>query len=161
MGQGTSEHHLIEQPVQHDKTIEQKQFQQSHIPMGQGALMEMQQQMHQPNLQTQLVEQIRERARLLECHVQQQNTQQEQEQWQQTVMRQRTSEDQLLEQPVQQDEIIEQELQQHPQIPVGQGALLDFFEPASQRLPPPGPQETTDDYYEDEESRSYQSKEDA
>ena len=62
MGQGTSGDHLLEQFVQHDETIEQKQFQQSHIPIGQGALMEMQQQMQQLNLQTQLVEQIRERA---------------------------------------------------------------------------------------------------
>ena len=69
MGQGTSGDHLLEQPVQHDETIEQKQLQQSHIPMGQGVLIEMQQQMHEPNLQTQLMEQIREQAHLLEHHV--------------------------------------------------------------------------------------------
>ena len=76
-------------------------------------------------------------------------------------MIQRTSRDQLLEQPVQQDDNIEQKRQQRPQIPLGQGALLDFFEPSSQRLPPPGLQETTYDYYADEESRSCQRKEDA
>ena len=123
--------------------------------------MEMQQQIQQPNREMQLMEQIRERAHLLEHHVQQQNTQQEQQQRQQTVMRQRTSRDQLLKHPVQQDENIEQKWQQRPQIPMGQGVLLDFFEPSSQRLPPPGPQETTDDFYEDEESRSCQSKEEA
>jgi hypothetical protein len=76
-------------------------------------------------------------------------------------MGQRTSGDQLLEQPLQQDETLKQKRQQCPQIPMRQGALLDFFEPSSQRLPPPGPQETTDDYYEDEEARSCQSKEEA
>ncbi len=80
MGQGTSGDHLLEQLVQHDETIEQKQFQQSHIPMGQGALMEMQQQMQQPNLQMQLMKQMRERACLLDHQVQQQITQQEQQQ---------------------------------------------------------------------------------
>jgi hypothetical protein len=50
MGQGTSGDHLLEQPVQQDETMEHKWRQQSQIPMGQGALMEMWQQMHQPNL---------------------------------------------------------------------------------------------------------------
>jgi hypothetical protein len=34
MGQGTSRDHLLEEPVQKDGTIEQKQQQQSQIPMG-------------------------------------------------------------------------------------------------------------------------------
>ena len=118
MRKGTSGDHLLEQPVQQDETMEQKQRQQSQIPMGQGALMEMLQQMHQPNLQTQLVEQTREHARLLEHQVRQQNTQQEQQQRQQRVMGQMTSGDQLLEQPVQQDETIEHKGQQRPQIPM-------------------------------------------
>ncbi len=60
MGQGTSwdQVHLFEQPVQQDETIAQKQQQQSQITMGQGALMELQQQIQQPNLQMQLMEQI-------------------------------------------------------------------------------------------------------
>jgi hypothetical protein len=46
-------------------------------------------------------------------------------------MGQMTSKDQLPEQPVQQDETIEHKRQQRPQIPMGQGALLDFSEPSS------------------------------
>ena len=41
---------------------------------------------------------------------------------------------------------------------MGQVALLDFFEPSSQRLPPSLQQTTVDDY-EDDESRPFQSKE--
>ena len=41
---------------------------------------------------------------------------------------------------------------------MGNGALLNFFEPSSQRLPP-GPQQIADDDYEDSESRSSQLKE--
>ena len=41
--------------------------------------------------------------------------------------------DHLLEQSVQLDEHMEQ--QQQSQIPMGQVALLDFFEPSSRRLP--------------------------
>jgi hypothetical protein len=61
-------------------------------------------------------------------------------------MGQRTSRDQLLEleQPALQDETIKQKQQQCPQIPIGNGVLLDFFEPSSQRLPP-CLQQTTDD----------------
>jgi hypothetical protein len=40
---------------------------------------------------------------------------------------------------------------------MGQVALLDFFEPSSQRLPP-SPEQTTVDDYEDDESMSIQSK---
>ena len=45
MRKGTSRDHLLEQLVQQDETMEQKRWQRSQIPMGQGALMEMQQQM--------------------------------------------------------------------------------------------------------------------
>ena len=62
----------------------------------------------------------------------------------------------LLEQLVQLDKHIEQ--QQRSQIPIRQVALLDFFEPSSQRLPP-SPEQTTGDDYEDDESMSIQSKE--
>jgi hypothetical protein len=57
MGQGTSadQVHIFVQPVQQDETIAQKEQQQSQIPMGQGALMELQQHIQQPNLQTQLM----------------------------------------------------------------------------------------------------------
>ena len=60
MGQETSgdQVHLFEQPVQQDETIAQKQQQRSQIPMGQGVLMELQQQIQQPNLQMQLMEQM-------------------------------------------------------------------------------------------------------
>ena len=82
MGQGTSgdQVHLFEQLVQQDETIAQKQQQQqqSQILMGQGALMELQQQIQQPNLQTQLMEQMRERVCLIELQVQKEKTQQEQ-----------------------------------------------------------------------------------
>ena len=71
-------------------------------------------------------------------------------------MGQETSRDHLLGQPVKLDEHMEQ--QQQSQIPMGQVALLDFFEPSSQRLPPSLEQITVDDY-EDDESRSIQSKE--
>ena len=72
-------------------------------------------------------------------------------------MGQWTSGDHLLEQPVQLDEHIEQQ-QQRSQIPMGQVALLNFFEPSSQRLPPSLELTTVDDY-EDDESRLIQSKE--
>ena len=45
---------------------------------------------------------------------------------------------------------IEQKQQQPSQIPMGQVALLNFFEPSSQRLPPSLEQTTVDDYKEDE-----------
>ena len=82
--------------------------------MGQGALMEPQQHIQQPNLQTQLMEQMREQDSLLEPQVRKEKTQQEQQQQQQTVMGQGTSGDQvhLFEQPVQQDETIAQKQQQ-------------------------------------------------
>ena len=70
-------------------------------------------------------------------------------------MGQGTSGDHLLDQPVQLDEHIEQ--QEQSQIPMGQVALLNFFEPSSQRLPP-SPEQTTVDDYEDDESMSIQSK---
>jgi hypothetical protein len=69
-----------------------------------------------------------------------------------------TSRDHLLEQPVQLNEHIEQKQQQRSQIPMGQVALLDFFEPSSQRLPP-SPKQTTVDDYEDDESTLIQNKE--
>ena len=72
MGQGTSMDHFLEQPVQQDETIVQKQQQRSQIPMGQGVLMEIQQQIQQPNLQTQLMEQMREWVCILEPQVQEQ-----------------------------------------------------------------------------------------
>ena len=74
------------------------------------------------------------------------------------MMGQATSVDDVLEQSVQQDVSMEQKQQQCPQIPMGQGALLNFFEPSSQRLPP-CTQVTTDDDYEDVESRSSQLEE--
>jgi hypothetical protein len=40
MGQGTSRDHLLEQPVQKDETIGQKQQQRSQIPMGQVPLLD-------------------------------------------------------------------------------------------------------------------------
>jgi hypothetical protein len=43
-------------------------------------LMEIQQQIQQPNLQTQLMEQMWERVRLLETQVQKEKTQQEEQQ---------------------------------------------------------------------------------
>ena len=125
--------------------------------MGQGALMELQQQIQQPNLQTQLMEQMSDRVCLLEPQVRKEKTQQEQQQSQQRVMGQWTNGDHLLEKLVQQDETIVQK-QQQSQIPMGQVALLDFFELPSQRLPPSLEQTTVDDY-EDDESRSIQSKE--
>ncbi len=121
-------------------------------------LTETQRQMHQRNLQLQMMEQMSDRHRLLERQVQQQNAHQERQQGQQTVKGHGTSGDQLLEQPVQRDIIREQKQHQHPGIPMGQGALLDFFEPSSQRLPP-CTQVTTDDDYDDEESRSSQLEE--
>ncbi len=68
------------------------------------------------------------------------------------MMGQGTSRDQLLEQLAQKDVTIEKQ-QQHLQIPMGQGALLNFFELSSPRLPP-GSQVTTDDDYDNEESKS-------
>jgi hypothetical protein len=121
-------------------------------------LTEIQQQIQQPNLQTQLMKQMRKRVRLLEPQVQKEKTQQEEQQRQQKVMGQETSGDHLLEQPVQLDEHMEQQQQQRSQIPMGQVALLDFFEPSSGRLPPSPKQTTVDDYKEDE-STSIQSKE--
>ena len=114
--------------------------------------------MPQRNQQLLLMEQMSDRVRLLERQVQQQNAQQERQQGQQTVKGHGTSGDPLLEQPVQQDVTREQKQHQRPGIPMGQGALLDFFEPSSQRLPP-CTQVTTDDDYDDEESRSSQIKE--
>ena len=62
-------------------------------------------------------------------------------------MGQGTSGDHLLEQPVQKDGTKEQKQQQQSQIPMGQVevALLNFFEPSSQRLPPSPEQTTVDD----------------
>jgi len=82
--------------------------------------MEQQQQIQQPNLQTQLMEQMCERVRLLEPQVRKEKTQQEQQQQQQTVMGQGTSGYQvhLFEQPVQQDETIAQKQQQQSQVPM-------------------------------------------
>ncbi len=74
------------------------------------------------------------------------------------MMRQGTSGDQLLEQLVQQDVTMEQKQQQCPQIPMGQGVLLDFFEQSSQRLPP-GLQQTKDDDNDNEKLRGSQLKE--
>jgi hypothetical protein len=99
-----------------------------------------------------------DRVCLLEHQVQQQNAQQERQQGQQTVKGHGTSGDPLLEQTVQQDVTREQKQHQRPGIPMGQGALLDFFEPSSQRLPP-CTQVTTDDDYDDEKSRSSQIEE--
>ena len=73
-------------------------------------------------------------------------------------MGQGTIGDHLLEQPVWKDGTIEQKQLQRSQIPMGQVALLNFFEPSSQRLPP-SPEQTTVDDYEDDESRLIQSKE--
>ncbi len=53
--------------------------------------------MQQSNLRMHEMEQMRERVRVLECQVQQQNAKQEQHQGQQTEMGQQTSGDQLLE----------------------------------------------------------------
>ena len=80
MGQGTSRDqvHLFEQPVQQDEAIAQKQQQQSQIPMGQGAVMELQHQIQQPNLQTQLMEQMREWVCLFKPEFRKEKTQQEQ-----------------------------------------------------------------------------------
>jgi uncharacterized protein YmfQ (DUF2313 family) len=72
-------------------------------------LTEIQQQIQQPNLQTQLMEQLWERVLLLEPQVRKEKTQQEQQERQQTVMGQGTSRHHLLEQPVQLDEHIEQQ----------------------------------------------------
>jgi hypothetical protein len=119
-------------------------------------LTEIHQQIQQPNPQTQLIEQMWERVRLLEAQVRKEKTQQEEQQRQQKVMGQGTSGHHLLEQSVQLDEHMEQ--QQRSQIPMGQVALLDFFEPSSRRLPPSLEQTTVDDYEEDE-STSIQSQE--
>ncbi len=73
------------------------------------------------------------------------------------MMVQGTSGNQLLEQSVQQDETIEQK-QQQSQILMGQGVLLEFFEPSSQRLPY-CLQETIEDDHEDEAPRLSQCKE--
>jgi hypothetical protein len=91
-------------------------------------LTEIQQQIQQPNPQTQLMEHMLERVRLLEAQVRKEKTQQEEQQLHQKVMGQGTSGDHLLEQSVQLDEHMEQ---QQSQIPIGQVALLDFFEPSS------------------------------
>ena len=113
---------------------------------------EMQQQM-------QLMEKMRERVRLLERQVIKQAAPQNQQQVQQTMMGQARSEDEVLEQSVQQDVSMEQKQQQCPQIPMGQGALLDFFEESPQR-PLSGLQHTNDDDYDDEESSGSQLEED-
>ena len=54
---------------------------------------------------------------------------------------------------------MEQKQQQCPQIPMGQGVLLDFFEESSQR-PLSGLQHTNDDDDDDEELCGSQLKED-
>jgi hypothetical protein len=84
-------------------------------------LTEIQQQIQQPNLQTQLMEQLWELVLLLGPQVQKEKTQQEQQQQQQTVMGQGTSRDQvhLFEQLVQQGETIAQKQEQRSQIPMG------------------------------------------
>ncbi len=73
MGQGRSgdQVHFFEQPVQQDETIGQKQQQQSQRPMGHGVLIKLQQQILQLNLhlQTQMMEQMKERVCLLEPQV--------------------------------------------------------------------------------------------
>ncbi len=83
--------------------------------------------MHQQNLQLQMMEQMSDRASLLERQVQQQNAHQELQQEQQTVKGNGTSRDQLLEQPVQQDVTREQKQHRHPGIPMGQGAVTQFL----------------------------------
>ncbi len=115
-------------------------------------LTEMQQQM-------QLMEKMRERVCLLERQLIKQDAPQKPQQVQQTVMGQATSVDDVLEQSVQQDVSMEQKQQQCPQIPMGQRALLDFFEQSSQRLPA-GLQNTKDDDYDDEESSGSQLEQD-
>jgi hypothetical protein len=146
--------HFLTQPheprdmVRFDSDIEHHQHKQHH-PV---ELTEKQRQMHQ-----RMMEQMSDRVRQLERQVQQQNAQQEQ-QGHQTVKGHGTSGDQLLEQPVQQDVTREQKQHQRPGIPMKREALLEFFEPSSQRLPP-CTQVTTGDDYEDEESRSSQLEE--
>jgi hypothetical protein len=135
------------------RSLQLHQHNQQHPQM---ELTEIYQQIQQPNPQTQLMEQMWERVRLLEAQVRKETTQQEEQQRQQKVMGQGTSGDHLLEQSVQLDEHMEQ--QQRSQIPMGPVALLDFFEPSSRRLPPSLEQTTVDDYEEDE-STSIQSQE--
>ena len=153
--------HFLTQPheprdmVRFDSDFEQHQHKQHHPQV---ELTEKQRQLHQRNLQLQMMEKMSDRVRQLERQVQQQNAQQEHQQGHQTVKGHGTSGDQLLEQPVQQGVTREQKQHQRPGIPMRQEALLDFFEPSFQRLPP-CTQVTTDDDYEDEESRSSQLEE--
>ena len=113
--------HFLTQPhepqdmASFDSEFEPHQHNQHHPQM---ELTETQQQMHQRNLQLQMMEQMSDRVRLLERQVQQQNAQQEHQQGQQTVKGHGTSVDQLLEQPVQQDVTREQKQHQHPGIPM-------------------------------------------
>ena len=107
----------------------------------------------------QLMEKMRERVCLLERQLIKQDAPQKPQQVQQTMMGQATSVDDVLEQSVQQDVSMEQKQQQCPQIPMGQRALLDFFEQSPQRLPA-GLQNTKDDDYDDEESSGSQLEQD-
>ena len=90
----------------HEQWIEPHLTNQPHPQMD---LTEIQQQRQQPNLQTELMEQLWERVHQLEPQVQKEKTQQEEQQQQQKVMGQGTSRDHLLEQPVQLDEHMEQQ----------------------------------------------------
>ena len=98
--------HEIAENDREQRSLQLHQHNQHHPQM---ELMEIQKQIQQPNLQTQLMEQMWERVRLLETQVRKEKTQQEEQQRQQKVMGQWTSGDQLLEQPVQLDEHMEQQ----------------------------------------------------
>jgi hypothetical protein len=153
---GWTQQQQLQEIAENDREQRSLQLHQHNQQHPQMELTEIQQQIQQPNPQTQLMEQMWERVRLLEAQVRKEKTQQEEQQRQQKVMGQGTSGDHLLEQSVQLDEHMEQ--QQRSQIPMGQVALLDFFEPSSRRLPPSLEQTTVDDYEEDE-STSIQSQE--
>ena len=153
---GCTQQQQLQEIAENDREQRSLQLHQHNQQHPQMELTEIHQQIQQPNPQTQLMEQMLERIRLLEAQVRKETTQQEEQQRQQKVMGQGTSGDHLLEQSVQLDEHMEQ--QQRSQIPMGQVALLDFFEPSSRRLPPSLEQTTVDDYEEDE-STSIQSQE--
>ena len=153
---GCTQQQQLQEIAENDREQRSLQLHQHNQQHPQMELTEIHQQIQQPNPQTQLMEQMLERVRLLEAQVRKETTQQEEQQRQQKVMGQGTSGDHLLEQSVQLDEHMEQ--QQRSQIPMGPVALLDFFEPSSRRLPPSLEQTTVDDYEEDE-STSIQSQE--
>jgi hypothetical protein len=100
-----TQQHKLQNMACFDSEMKPHQHNQHHPQM---ELIEMQQQMHQPNLWMQLMEQMREKVCLLKHQVHHQNAQQEEQQGQQTVMGYGTSKDQLLEQSVQQDVPLEQ-----------------------------------------------------